>query len=206
MNPWVIGGVIVGIGAAAYVFGSAQEECEVVEEYAAPYWLSVIWIRKCDDDGKTVWLWDVALLEDVQLGEWSVETWPERSLGFGQRSTHDDALADAIAWVDANESFVEGGAQRSPLAQRAEDFLAGLTPGELERLRAVFDQIDLRIGALVEQLRVAQTDEAFVEVGRQMGGLLNSVDQSTLQQEILDAVGWVNGLVLKGILDDAGVT
>ena len=198
----VAGGVLMYATAAR-----AAPECEIDTEYAIPYWLSALMIRECEnEDGSTVWLWDVALLADVTIGEeGEVLEWPDASIAFGQEASEDDAIKGAIAWVDANQSFVEQGGARGPLADRTERFLADLAPAELSGLRVVFDEANPAIWPLIEQMRVAETDPEYLELADSIGPYLADVDRGELQDQILDAIGFGNGLSLRSILADAGV-
>lgn len=211
MNPWVIAGGIAVVGAVvltASVAAASEGDCEVTAEYGFPYWLCAVMIRRCEtgDENAPLWLWDVATLEHVRLGaEMAIEHWPEPSLHFGQALNERAANDAAIAWIDANHGFVESGGKRGPLATRTEDFLAGLSPVQLDALRAVFEGIDPGIEGLIDRMRVAADDLEYRQIARQVGHKLQAADQDALQQAILDALGIGKALTLKGILDDAGV-
>jgi hypothetical protein len=209
VSPWVIAGAVLGAGALLYAStaAAAEEELTLVAEYGFPYWQCGVMIRHLKGPAGELWLWDIASLEDVEFGEeaMSVESWPEPSLHFGQSQTERFANEAALAWVDAHQSFVLSGGERGPLAERIEAFLAALTPLELDELLDIFGAIDPAIGPHIEALRVAPTDAVFLEHSAKIGALLESTDQDALQSDILAAIGWGNGLTLKGILDEAGV-
>lgn len=219
MNPWTIA-AIIGIGGVVLLATrrAAAAECEFGLEYAFPHIIPghgpvAIMVRECVIGEDTIWLWDVAGLGEVELGEdFSVDQWPEVSLAFGQAPSQDEAVAEATAWVEGNVAFVAAGGERGPLAQRVEDFLAGLAPGEFEGLRQIFAFEDTATGDVwpyIEQLRTATTDEAFIEIGETIGSkmaLLSEEKQDALPWDVMDVIGAGKGLELKQILSDAGVT
>ena len=213
MNPWTIAAAIVGVGVALYAATvRAGEECEIGTEAVTPYMgFSAILLRECHTTDRTYWLWDVAMTQDVQIGEAGVpEVWPEESLGSGQADDQHRAMDDAITWVDANLEFVLGGGERGPLAQRTEDFIGELTPGQFAELREVF-RFDEPVGDAwldVERLRTTGSDEEYMEIARDLGARLEALtadEREAFEDEILEAIGILNGITLRGILTDAGV-
>jgi len=213
MNPWTIAGAILTAGIVLYATTArAASDCEIGLEVVNPYMgFGAILLRECHTPDRTYWLWDVALIEEVVIGEGGTpEAWPEESLGFGQTDTQDEAMAAAIEWTDANLDFVLGGGERGPLAQRTEDFLVELTPDQLEELRETF-RFPEPIGDAwldVERLRTAATDDLFVEMAGDLGARLEALgedDRGAFEDDILEAIGILNGITLKGILTDAGV-
>lgn len=216
MNPWIVAaGFIIGGGILAYASNaSAESDCEVVDEWAYPHLgLAVLLFRVCEDtDGETRVLWDVAHIDDVTIGEdFEVTEWPDESLFTGQAPDAETATDEATAWVDSNMEFIATGGERGPLALRVEDFLAGLSPGQLDELREIFRFEGTAVSdawPYVTALRVAPTDDDFMDIGEQLGNklaFLTDTERKALQTDILSAVGFMNSLTLKGILEDAGV-
>ena len=214
MNPWAIAAAIVG-AAGIVLFATAAragEECEIATEAVTPYMgFSAILLRECHTADRTYWLWDVALTEDVEIGEAGrPEVWPEESLGRGQTDDQDQAIVAAMEWVDDNLDFVLGGGERGPLAQRTEDFLGELTPGQFAELRETFRFAE-PIGDAwldVEQLRTTASDSEYIEIARGLGGRLDNLtadERADFEDDILEAIGIINGITLRGILSDAGV-
>jgi hypothetical protein len=216
MNPWVVAGVI-GIGGLVVLAGSsasASPGCTIVDEWVIPFGLAAVLMRVCETEGAaTLVLWDVAMLEDVEIGEeWAPDTWPDKSLFYGQSDTAVAAIDAAGEWIEANTAWLQAGGTRGPLAQRLEGFLAELTPQELDQLQAIFAFEGTAVSdawPYVDALRVAATDQAFIEIGEDLGyklGLLTEAERSQLQTDLLATVGILRGLTLKNLLADAGVT
>jgi len=217
---WLVGGALVVGGIVVYAGRAAARTggCEVTEEWVSPYMMAAILFRKCTEangDGtyRERVLWDVALLEDVTIGpDFQAERWPAESLYTGQANNEDAAVGEAMAWIDANVGFVASGGARGPLALRVEEFLAGLSPAQVDELRAIFAFEGTAVSdawPYVEQLRTAATDETFMELGQQLGNklaLLTDAERSAMERGILSAVGFGGGLTLRGILQDAGVS
>lgn len=214
VNPWYIAGAIVigGVVLFASQVASAAPECEIGVEAVTPYLgVTAILLRECRTEGETHWLWDVAMIEDVVIGEGATpEEWPEESLGFGQADDQDMAMSEAMAWVDEHVDWLLEGGPRGPLAQRTEDFLAELAPTQLADLRELF-AFDEPIGdgwPAVERLRTATSDEEYREIAADLGDRLQQLTDDELaafKDDVLEAIGMLHGLTLRSILTDAGV-
>ena len=213
MNPWAIAGVIVGAGALLFAAtaAAAEPECTFGEQVAFPHMgLAAIMLRECNlGDGRVVWMWDVAALEDVAIGpSFQPEQWPE-SLAFGQEPTKEEANDAAMNWVDQNLDFITGGGERSPFAERVEGFLARQSPQTLEDLREIFEFEGTAVSdawPYVEALRVASTDEQFCQRARaltQKLSFLSEDEQAQLRNDLMSTLGFLDALELKTILDEA---